>query len=206
MQYELVWQLVKSYKLCASQQTVLSWVNKLVAQRRVRNFAGDWADGIVLYSFVNSILRGNNPDCICPKDALPQDLLKMTFATASSVKSIPPILIPHLPINLYPNPKPLLTYLSLFVPPYISNIKRWLHNMLPLKKFGDFQSCWSDGHLLSLLLDKVYPGMCRDIAMSYTHKQLSANVRLNNVSELLIRAKTYLSIKSNLDPNAIVNR
>ena len=206
MQHELVWQLVKSYRLCASQRTVLSWVNRLVIQRRVRNFAGDWADGIVLHSFVNSILRGNNPDCISPKEALPQDLLKTTLTTASKVKSIPPILTPHLPIDLYPNPKPLLTYLSLFIPLYISNIKRWLHNMLPLKKFGDFQTCWSDGHLLSLLLDKVYQGMCRDIVMKYSHKQLPVSLQLCNVRELLTRVEAYLNIKSNLDPNAIVNR
>ena len=206
MQYELVWQLVKSYKLSASHKTILMWVNKLVAQRRVRNFSGDWADGVVLHSFVNSILKGNNPDCICPKKTSPQDLLKTTLAAAYKAKSIPPILSPHIPINHYPNSKPLLTYLSLLISPYLSTVKRWLHNMLPLKKFGDFQSCWSDGHLLSLLLDKVYPGMCKDIINKYSHKQLPVNVQLNNLRVLIARADTYLSIKSCLDPHTIVNR
>ncbi|KAI6660851.1 Filamin-B-like [Oopsacas minuta] len=206
MQYELVWQLVKSYKLRASEYSILKWVNKLVVQRNVRNFTEDWADGIVLYSFVNSIIKGNNPDCICPRDVLPQDLLKMTLDTASDVKNIPVILTPYFPLHLYPTSKSLLTYLSLFISPYIANIKRWLHNILPLKKFCDFNSCWSDGHLLSLLLEKVCPGICKDIVMSYSHKELPANMQLNNLRELLNRSKKSLNIKTNLEPISIANR
>ena len=207
MQYELVWQLIQSYKLHrASEASLLKWVNKLVVKRNVRNFTDDWADGIVLYQFVNSIVKGNNPDCIYPRNLLPLDLLRMTLDIASDAKNIPPILNPYVPLNLYPSSKPLLTYLSLLVSPYISNIKRWLHNILPLKKFGDFNSCWSDGYLLSHLLEKVYPGLCKDIVLSYSHNELPANVQLSNLSKLLDRAKKSLNIKCHLDPTAIANR
>ena len=206
MQYELVWQLIKSYTLRASESTLLKWVNKLVVARNVRNFTDDWADGIVLYQFVNSIIKGNNTDCIYPRDTLPLDFLKMSLDNASDAKNIPPILNPYIPLNQYHSSKPLLAYLSLFVSPYISNIRRWLHTVLPLKKFGDFQSCWSDGYLLSHLLEKVHPGLCKDIALSYSHKELPANIQLSNLCKLLSRAKKSLNIKCNLDPTAIANR
>ena len=206
MQYRFVWELVKHYKMRSSQHLLLEWVNKLVAVKKVNNFQGDWSDGVALYMFVNTIVKGNNPVSSYPKNLSPQNLISSALTTAKDTLCIPPILIDLTPLDLQASSKSILTYLSCFIRPFYSNIKKWLHNILPGNKFSDFQSCWSNGHFLALLLEKVHPGICKDILKSYTHKALSTDTQLSNVRQLLGRARKTMRIHFQLEPDALVNR
>ena len=164
----LIWTLIRRYQIRSSgkkvstKQAMLQWLETLIPEKHITNFSSNWNDGTALCTLVDRLRPGlcANHSVLNPENGLENCRLGMTLA--SNELGVPQILKPEHLNNPKMDEMSVMTYLSYFCKPHITDLLAWVQSKIPHQNVTNFVSDWNTGVNLAALLEAISPGLFPD--------------------------------------------
>ncbi len=202
----LIWTLIRRYQIKSSgnavstKQAMLQWLETIIPEIKISNFATNWNNGIALCTLVDRLQPGLCPNhsVLDPSNGLDNCTLGMTLATDEL--GIPQILKPEHLNNPKVDEMSVMTYISYFCKPAISSLLAWVQSKIPHQNITNFTKDWSTGVNLAALLESVSPGIFPDWNQLDPHNAI-ANLEKAMTAAEQLGAQRVLSPKHFASPD-----
>ncbi|EYB91189.1 hypothetical protein Y032_0209g2104 [Ancylostoma ceylanicum] len=159
----LIWCLIQRYQIASRskippKKLVMAWIQSVLPELKLTNFRTNWNDGKALSALLEYCQPGLCPEWKGLDSEQGLANCERALKLATQYLAIPPIISaahlnsPHL------DELSCITYLSYFIMRGSCGYRATLYRvqqLLPESVVEDFEMSWSDGYLLSLLVEAV---------------------------------------------------
>ncbi|CAI5454030.1 unnamed protein product [Caenorhabditis angaria] len=157
----LIWCLVQRYQIACKtkippKKLVMAWMQSVLPELKLTNFRTNWNDGVALSALLEYCQPGLCPEWRSLDPSKDLENCDRALFLAEKYLEIPRILSAEHLSSPHLDELSCLTYLSYFItkgaPGYHATLKK-VHDLLPDCEVDDLEHSWSDGYLLSLLVE-----------------------------------------------------